>query len=210
MPKELTVVDGRKAGAWIAPRLEAGFGGKVKQQAPNGYDAYARVLHPASDSEGNPVTWAAVASALGRAAHREVQWHKLVGASDSFAITGSEWGGGNPETGELEPASLEVLCRILASHTAEPEHCFFGLSTIYAGVEETYSKAALLRWPARDFVIFAGRCRQPISWVASPRGRGSRSLGRVHPDRRPLIRVRLRLNARRRQPPANRLDSGRS
>lgn len=172
MLKDLEVIDGAEAGAWIVPRLEGGFGGKVKQRVPNGYEAYVRVMHPTSDSDGNPVTWAAVASALGRIAHREMQWHRLAGASDSYAITGSEWGGGNPETGELEPASLEVLCRILASHTAEPEHCFFGLSTIYAGVEETYFKAALLRWPARDFVIFAGPLSTADQLGCEPKGAG--------------------------------------
>ncbi len=52
MPTDLSVVDGAEAGAWIAPQLEGGFGGKVKQLVPNGYDAYIRVLHPALDRDG--------------------------------------------------------------------------------------------------------------------------------------------------------------
>jgi hypothetical protein len=70
IPRDLEVVDGAEAGAWIAPRLEGGFGGKVMQQVPNGYGAYVRILHPASDLAGNPVTWATVAERLGRTAHR--------------------------------------------------------------------------------------------------------------------------------------------
>lgn len=156
MPKDLMVVNGAEAGAWIAPRLEGGFGGKVEQQVPNGFDAYVRVFHPASDGDGNPVTWAEVAQALGRTAHREMQWHKLVGSDDPPEMTGSEWPGGNPSPGEMEPETLAALCDVLAMHTPDPEHCFFGLSTIHGGVEAAYPEAVQLRWPGRDFVVFSG------------------------------------------------------
>ena len=156
MPKDLTVVNGAEAGAWIAPRLEGGFGGKVKQQVPTGFDAYVRVFHPASDRDGYPVTWAEVANALGRTAHREMQWHKLVGSNDPPGMTGSEWAGGNPPLGELDEATLKTLCDVLASPAPELERCFFGLSTIHGGVESTYPKAVQLRWPGRDFVVFSG------------------------------------------------------
>jgi len=159
MLEGLTIVDGANAGAWIAPRLEGGFGGKVEQRVPNGYEAYARILHSASDAEGKDVTWADVAEALGRTAHRQMQWHKLVGSSDTFGIDGSEWPGGNPNTGELDQRSLDALCRILATQTTDPAHCFFGLSTIYGWVDGRFPTAVQLRWPGRDFVIFSG----PIS-----------------------------------------------
>jgi hypothetical protein len=64
--------------------------------------------------------------------------------------------GGPPETGELNSTSLDVLCRVLASHTSEPQHCFFGLSTIYGLVEDTYPNAVQLRFPVRSFVVFSG------------------------------------------------------
>ena len=159
--RDLMVVDGAAAGGWIAPRLEGGFGGKVEQQVPNGYDAYVRVLHPASNREGNPVTWAEVADALGRTAHRQMQWHKLVGSNDPPAMTGSEWSGGNPPIGKLDEPSLAALCRVLQAHTLDPERCFFGLSTIYGGVDDAYPDAVQLRWPNRDFVVFSG----PLSAV---------------------------------------------
>jgi len=155
-PRDLTIVDGATAGAWIAPRLEGGFGGKVRQQVPNGYDAYVRVLHPARDREGDAVTWAEVAGALGRTAHRQMQWHKLVGSNDPPAMTGSEWHGRNPPIGELDEPTLGALCQVLHAFTADPERCFFGLSTIHGGVEEAYPDAVQLRWPGRDFVVFSG------------------------------------------------------
>jgi hypothetical protein len=156
MPKDLKIVDGAAAGAWIAPRLEGGLGGHVKQQVPSGYDAYVRVLHPATDHEGQFVTWAKVAAALGRTAHRQMQWHKLVGSNNPPEMTGSEWSGGDPSPGELEPRTLAALCDVLAIHAADTAHCFFGLSTIHGGVEDAYPDASQLRWPGRDFVVFSG------------------------------------------------------
>lgn len=156
MSTDLSVVDGAEAGAWIAPQLEGGFGGKVKKLVPNGYDAYIRVLHPALDRDGNQATWASVAAVLGRTAHREMQWHKLVGSSDTFGMVNSEWPGEVPSTGELDTPQLEALCGILARHTSDPEQCFFGLSTIYGSVEDSYPGAVLLRWPNPDFVVFSG------------------------------------------------------
>lgn len=156
MPNDLTVVDGAAAGGWIAPRLEGGFGGRVKQQVPNGYDAYVRVFHPASDAEWNPTTWAAVARELGRTAHRQMQWHRLVGSNNPPEMTGSEWPGSDPDIGEMDELTLTALCNALETHTGDPQHCFFGLSTIHGGVEQAYPEAELLRWRARDFVVFAG------------------------------------------------------
>jgi hypothetical protein len=57
MPEsELEQVDGALAGAWIAPALRDGFGGYVKQQVPQVYEAYARILHPVRDDERAAVT----------------------------------------------------------------------------------------------------------------------------------------------------------
>jgi len=155
MSEALTIVDGEAAGAWIAPRLEGGFGGKVKQQVPDGYDAYVRILHPAGDGQGEPISWAAVAEKLGRTAHREMQWHRLVGISDPLDRWGSEWKGTEPSVGEMDPVVLEALCGILATHTTDSEDCFFGLNTIRGGVEEAYPGAVQLHRPG-DFVVFSG------------------------------------------------------
>jgi hypothetical protein len=54
---DLKVTDGASAGAWIEPRLAGEFGA-VTIQVPKGFDAYARALHPAQDSERNPIGWA--------------------------------------------------------------------------------------------------------------------------------------------------------
>jgi hypothetical protein len=157
MPEtELEQVDGAAAGAWIAPALRDGFGGHTKQQVPQIYEAYARILHPAWDDEGNGVTWAEVARRLGTRAHREMQWHAIIGSYDPSNFTDSRWSGGNPRTGELAENKLDQLCLILARHTATPESAFFGMSTIMSGVAEEWPDAPQLEQPAREWVVLKG------------------------------------------------------
>jgi hypothetical protein len=56
---------------------------------------------------------------------------------------------------------LDALCEVLAAHTADPDHCFFGLCTINSW-EDAFSKAELrghrlLKLPlGRDHIVLAG------------------------------------------------------
>jgi hypothetical protein len=157
---QLMQVDGAVAGAWIEPRLD-GWGGKVKEQIPQIYDAYVRIFHPASDEKGNPVTWGEVATTLGSTAHREMQWHAIVRSYDYSNFKGSKWSGEDPNISELDEEPLAALCAILGRYTGSPERCYFGISTIHGGVEEEFPDAPLFRLPHRDFAILAG----PLSAV---------------------------------------------
>lgn len=109
---------------WIAPRL--GELGSVAGTAPNGFEAYVRVCHPA-DRDGRLYTWPEVARETGRTVHRVMQWHALVGASDYWNMSDSKWLGGDPQRGNLEPSVLDPLCAVLGEHTATPEACVLGL-----------------------------------------------------------------------------------
>jgi hypothetical protein len=91
---------------------------------PTGYEAYARILHPAADRDGNSVRWADVASFTGRTVHPLVQWHRLVGAKDSFG-EGGVWPGSSPLRGELDRADLATLVDALQRHTTTQDDCWF-------------------------------------------------------------------------------------
>lgn len=69
---DLKITDGPAAGAWIEPGLGGEFGA-VTLQVPKGYEAYARIFHPAGRPGGKPIRWSDVAKATGRTAHREMQ-----------------------------------------------------------------------------------------------------------------------------------------
>lgn len=163
---DLEVVDGAVAGAWIEPGLGGDFGA-VSLQVPAVFEAYARVFHRAYDEGREPVTWAEVARRLGSTAHPAMQWHQLVGSSDTFAQDGTLWEGAKPELGEMEPEELDRLCRILGEYTTDPEHCFFGVGQInnshYLCTLSPEDRAKPeLRLPfGRDHVVFAG----PLSAV---------------------------------------------
>jgi hypothetical protein len=120
------VSDDVSVAAWIASRLEGGFGA-VTRTVPSGFAASARICHPATDSAGRLATWSEVASQTGRQAHPLMQWHALVGSIDPLDITDSLWPGGDPQRGNLAREALAGLCGVLADHTATPERCFFCL-----------------------------------------------------------------------------------
>ncbi len=159
------MVNGHAAGAWIRPKLGGEFGA-VTLQVPNGFAAYARIFHPASDSEWNPVRWTDVATACGTAAHREMQWHSIVGLPEPENNRDSKWPWQEPSTGTMDLDDLDALCEILAAHAANPEHVFYGLCTIELW-EESFSKKELernrlLRLPfGRHYIVLEG----PLSAV---------------------------------------------
>lgn len=164
---DLTVTDGAVAGAWIKPRLGGEFGA-VTLQVPQGFEAYARVLHPAWDLDGNPVSWAEVAKTCGTIPHREMQWHAILGLGDADELQGSyrpndgsgvKWVGSDPPTGAMDIETLDVLCEILAVYTADPTHCFFGLCTIQSWLDSFSADELqpLLELPdGRDHIVLSG------------------------------------------------------
>jgi hypothetical protein len=111
--RDLKVTDGAAIGAWIEPGLGGEFGA-VTLQVPKGYEAYVRIFHAAGPAGGKPIRWAEVAEAMGRTAHREMQWESLIAGS-------SEWDGQAPNTGWIDVDDLDALCEILASHTSNPD-----------------------------------------------------------------------------------------
>ncbi len=159
--EDLRAVDGSEAGAWIEPAL-SGDWGVVTNQVPKVFEAHARVFHPATDETGEGVTWAEVAGRLGRVAHPEMQWHQIVGTSDTFGQEGSNWPGNIPWLGEIESHDLDRLCAVLAQHTADPDHCYFGLCEInhhplVDKIESEQGKHPRLKLPmGRDHLVLAG------------------------------------------------------
>src|SRR5438105_4610345 len=86
---------------------------------PDGYPAYARILHRAAELVGDdwrPVSWADVAAQTGRMIHPLVQFQTL-------AL--GRWEGQEPWPGQLADAQLEALVPLIAAATATPDACTF-------------------------------------------------------------------------------------
>lgn len=162
---DLQLTDGATAGAWIEPGLGGEFGA-VTLQVPKGFEAYARIFHPAHDAEWNSVTWAEVAKFCGTFTHPEMQWHAIVGLPGYESLDDSKWPGHEPNTGEMDISTLDALCEVLAAHTADPAHCLFGLCTIQSW-EDAFGKDGLRGYPllklpmGRDHIVLEG----PLSAV---------------------------------------------
>ena len=121
----LAQTDDLSAAAWIGPRLGA-FGSGVHGVIPAGFDAYARILHPADSSTDEQVRWSTVAAAYGKVAHGLMQFHTLVGvAPTDYDVESGPWTGSTPDAGDLEPDSLTPLLDVLARYTRSADHCWF-------------------------------------------------------------------------------------
>ncbi|MEU5127337.1 hypothetical protein [Streptomyces mobaraensis] len=115
------------AADWVVAGIGP-FGSGVGGLVPRGFEAYARILHPASAADDTPVTWAEVASWTGRTVHPRVQFRALATlAPDTRAARLREerpWVE-DPEPGTLSPAALAALCDVLGRHTASGGLCRF-------------------------------------------------------------------------------------
>ena len=99
------------------------FGSGVGGLVPHGFEAYARILHPAYAADGSPVTWAQVAAWSGGVVHPRVQFQALAGPVPRSG-TARPWAQ-EPDPGSLNPALLAALCDVLARHTKTPARCWF-------------------------------------------------------------------------------------
>jgi len=176
--ERLLQTDDLTPAAWIAPRLGA-FASGVHGVIPAGFDAYARILHPATAADDEPVRWSAVAAATGAVAHGLMQFHSLVGVSPTATeVESGAWTGLVPEAGNLEPDSLAALLDVLEGHTAAAQQCWFGLWEGYgwpfgterstgAGASDGTERSAgdgapridfdaRVELPKRNYVLFGG------------------------------------------------------
>ena len=152
--------------AWIAPRLGA-FGSGVHGVVPAGFEAYARILHPAESSADERARWNEVAAACGKVAHPLMQFHTLVGVGPiEYDVDSAQWTGSVPDHGNLEPESLAALLDVLARHTDARQRCWFCLWEGYGwpfGTERSTGTGAprincdaRVELPQRNYVLFGG------------------------------------------------------
>lgn len=111
---------------WLSERLEAEPEQWVTGTVGSGFDAYARVFHPAGDREDVP--WADVAARTGRTMHASAQWEDLSSPAslDTVGRAGRDLPA-RPRIGMLSTNKLIALCAILDGHTGTPEDCYFAV-----------------------------------------------------------------------------------
>lgn len=156
---------------WIQERLWPWGSGSgrdgvpVGSIVPEGFEAYARLLHPAGrqiDRGWEPVRWATVASWTGRTAHPLMQFHRI--ANVPWPEPPS-WGS-LPSVGSLPVREAELLVDCLRGFTSSPAHSYLAMWEGF-GVRELNALAPYprLEVPHRAYYVFTGPL-DAIPWLA--------------------------------------------
>jgi hypothetical protein len=109
------------AAAWLSTVLVSG------PYAPHGFTAAARLLHPASDADLNPVPWAHVAIVTGHPLHPDSTFDDIAGTVHTRRTTRNDWPGGPPELGELGDTGWDALLSHLTLYSGSTTRCLIAI-----------------------------------------------------------------------------------
>lgn len=143
--------------AWVAEGLR-GFADSVLSLVPEGFEAYARLFHPAGNGDPEvPVRWRDIAQANGRTAHRMMQWPSITGSFRFFERDHQPglWDR-EPEQGTLPQALVPVLTSVLARHTATAGQCWFAVWDGWGALEPGVADAPAFEIPHRRLHLLTG------------------------------------------------------
>lgn len=133
-------------GSWLQERIP--FDGGYATVAGTGWDAYARILHPARASgevDGTFVehewTWAEAARRRGVGMHPLVDWNTIGRQGSQVDVDGLILSAG--QEGRLEPHLLRHLVGVLEGATATPDDITIGVWDGFGSETGTSSGAAL-------------------------------------------------------------------
>jgi hypothetical protein len=133
-----------QAADWIGRRLHP-FATDVGSLVPQGYPAYARVLHPARRIEANQpvnVRWADLARDTNTALHPTTQFESLASSAKLHIEP--------PLRGTLDPDELAALIEHLSDHTRQPESCWFAIWDGYGWIQGPPAVAPLQAHPRKQ------------------------------------------------------------
>jgi hypothetical protein len=152
----LTPSDEIEAADWIGPRLHP-FAQDVGSVVPSGFEAYARIFHPAGRLAGAhqvEMRWSDVAAWTGRVVHPEMQFHSIA-APLPGRETRVRGFNAEPWLGALSEGQARALVEVLARHTSIPDTCWFGVWEGY-GTFKTRPKWKRVSLPHRNYFLFRG------------------------------------------------------
>ena len=165
--RPFTPTPSSKPADWIVERL-TDFGVSVLSVVPSGFEAYARVFHPAAkmtctadggaEEDAKPLRWSEVAELTGRTPHRLMQWASIRGAHPELRDYSKLKVGDiyieAPTEGSLPLELAQTLWPIFEQHTEAPDTCFFAVWEGFGGMPKFLRKAPAFEIPARRFYLF--------------------------------------------------------
>lgn len=144
---------------WVVDGL-VGFGENVGSVVPHGFDAYARLLHPAALA-GQPVSWSDIAHANGKTMHAEAQFERISGVDPWHSTQPGIWDapptiGHLPGTTRHDVHDLATpLVDALASNTRTPERVWFCVWEGWGGMQRPGGEPPV-RLPGRKYWLMRG------------------------------------------------------
>ena len=125
-PPNLTFLTDATPGRWVEERL-TGPPASMGTLVPEGYAAYARVLHPARDASYNPVRWSTVAAWSGRIYHPLMSFQGVSSPGLGHGLGPRPWDRDPRNHGSLDKEVATELSALLERFTGTPEQSYFGV-----------------------------------------------------------------------------------
>lgn len=137
-PPSLTFLSDVAPARWVEESFGFAFA-SVCALVPGGYEACARVLHPAWDASDNPVAWSTVAEWSGRVYHPLMSFEGISAPASGHCLGPPPWDH-DPNHGSLDEQVTTEILPLLAKFTGTPEECYFAVWEGYG----QYSGGAVL------------------------------------------------------------------
>lgn len=158
---------------WLGEWASREEGRLVRSIIPTGFEAYARVFHPAqsqtADAGWERVRWSTVAAWNGKVVHPQMSFYRIANIEPGSHPT---WGHA-PFYGDLPKEECRVLVSALKGFTSTPERCYFGLWHGYGFLDHRrFKKAPKLRIPSgEEYLVFRGPLDSILSFYENIEGR---------------------------------------
>lgn len=153
-PFGLEHISDSSAVAWIAERLRPWSDSpKVGDVMPEGFERYARLLHPAHEG-GIPVRWSRVAEWSGRELHPTIDFRELATREN-----GDRWPSDFDPQEELERSLCAHLAGILGDFTSTPSVSWYCVWSGYGGMQVDQPEIEIRRditRSGRTYYLFRG------------------------------------------------------
>ncbi|MBP2521058.1 hypothetical protein [Rhodococcus sp. PvP104] len=139
---------------WIEDRMGQPFSGTVHSIFPGGFEAYARIFHPAvvwNGQEAESVSWSDVAVSGGLTVHPQMQWESIYRKGVDSALYVDDL----PAIGRLAPGLRRELAAMLAEFTTSRE-CYFAFWEGNFDETQISSAPGLESTSGRRYHVFLG------------------------------------------------------
>ena len=159
-PEGLVVQTDTSPAQWIQERLPRYPWATVGSIIPSGFEAYARVLHPAyergPDRSQTAISWSEIAERNGKVIHPLAQFERIARLSDD--PNDQPPGMVRPFEGDMPSELVEPLVQNLRRFTRTPEMCWFMLWAGYGDLQmlEGFDRYPVVETPGREYLLLSG------------------------------------------------------